>query len=100
MSVMKWIEDEVAQAITRGSTELTWETPSGFIVTQRIMKKKTETMQLQLLGLCKLTVATDDTDKVDSTDISAALHNTESCIKAIGALNLATLRCNKLASRL
>jgi DNA-directed RNA polymerase len=72
MSVMKWIEDEVAKAITRGVTDLQWITPSGFNVTQRIMKKKTETMQLQLLGLCKLTVATDDTNVVDRTRHKAA----------------------------
>ena len=41
MSVMKWIEDEVAKAIKRGSVELEWVTPSGFVVNQRIMKKKT-----------------------------------------------------------
>ena len=72
MSVMKWIEDEVSQAINRGTTELEWVTPSGFIVNQRIMKKKTETMQLQLLGKCKLTVATDDTNEVDKTRHKAA----------------------------
>ena len=36
------------------------------------MKKKVETMQLQLLGLCKLRVATDDTDEVDKTRHKAA----------------------------
>ena len=72
MAVMKWIEDEVSQAINRGTTELEWTTPSGFIVNQRIMKKKTETMQLQLLGKCKLTVATDDTNEVDKIRHKAA----------------------------
>ena len=72
MSVMKWIEDEVSKALKRGAKELEWITPSGFIVTQRIMKKKTETMQLQLLGLCKLTVATDDTKEVDLSRHKAA----------------------------
>merc|ERR1712167_33516 len=42
MSVMKWIETEVAGAIKRGATELRWVTPSGFIVNQRIMKKQVE----------------------------------------------------------
>ena len=40
MAVMKWIETEVAKAIKRGATHLEWETPSGFVVNQRIMKKK------------------------------------------------------------
>ena len=35
---------------------------------------------------------------VDRLVISVALHRTESCIKAIGALNLVALKCNKLAS--
>ena len=65
MSVMKWIETEVAGAIKRGATELRWVTPSGFIVNQRIMKKQVEVYNLQLLGRCQISVATDDTDEVD-----------------------------------
>ena len=65
MSVMKWIETEVAGAIKRGATELRWITPSGFIVNQRIMKKQVEVYNLQLLGRCQISVATDDTDEVD-----------------------------------
>ena len=40
MKVMKWIEKEVAAAIDRGADEIQWVTPSGFVVTQRLMKKK------------------------------------------------------------
>ena len=40
MSVMKWIEDEVSKAIKRGAMELEWTTPSGFVVSQRLMKRK------------------------------------------------------------
>ncbi len=65
MSVMKWIEDEVSKAIKRGATELEWITPSGFVVKQRIMKKEVVRLKLQLLGECKLSVATKDGDKVD-----------------------------------
>jgi DNA-directed RNA polymerase len=65
MAVMSWIESEVARAIDRGETELTWTTPSGFVVTQKLMKKQTVQVELQLLGRCKLTVATNDSDKVD-----------------------------------
>ena len=72
MSVMKWIENEVSKAITRGDKELEWTTPSGFVVSQRMMKKKTQRIVLQLLGKCKLTVATGDEDKVDRTRHKAA----------------------------
>ncbi len=72
MSVMKWIEDEVSKAVTRGVKELVWITPSGFTVTQRIMKKHVQHIQLQLLGRCKMHVATDDTDKVDRARHKAA----------------------------
>ena len=72
MSVMKWIEDEVAKAITRGDTQLRWTTPSGFVVHQKIMKKKVEVLNLQLLGRCEIRVATDDTDKVDRARHKAA----------------------------
>ena len=72
MDVMKWIEDEVAKAIKRGSTELEWVTPSGFVVNQRIMKKKVETIELKLLGRCQLRVATDNTNEVDRNRHKAA----------------------------
>ena len=65
MAVMSWIESEVAKAIDMGKTELTWSTPSGFVVTQKLMKKETIRIELQLMGDCKLTVATQDSDKVD-----------------------------------
>ena len=65
MAVMSWIESEVAKAIDRGEKKLAWTTPSGFVVTQKLMKKKTEQVELQLMGRCKLTVAVDDDDKVD-----------------------------------
>ena len=65
MAVMSWIESEVANAIDRGKTKLTWTTPSGFVVNQKLMKKETVRIELQLMGDCKLTVATQDSDKVD-----------------------------------
>ena len=65
MAVMSWIEDEVAKAIDLGKTELTWSTPSGFVVNQKLMKKELIKIDLQLLGRCQLTVATQDSDKVD-----------------------------------
>mgnify|MGYP003135293550 FL=1 len=72
MSVMKWIEDEVSKAIKRGTTKLEWTTPSGFVVSQRLMKKKTQRIELQLLGSCKLTVATEDGNIVDRNRHKAA----------------------------
>jgi DNA-directed RNA polymerase len=65
MAVMSWIESEVANAIDRGKTKLTWTTPSGFVVNQKLMKKETVRIELQLMGDCRLTVATQDSDKVD-----------------------------------
>ena len=65
MAVMSWIESEVANAIDRGLDELTWVTPSGFSVTQRLMKPEVQTVDLQLLGRCQIKVSTGDSDKVD-----------------------------------
>jgi DNA-directed RNA polymerase len=65
MAVMKWIETEVAAAIKRGAEHLEWVTPSGFVVHQKLNKKLTVRLQLQLLGVCQVTVATDETDEVD-----------------------------------
>ena len=65
MAVMAWIESEVSSAIDRGLTEITWTTPSGFSVTQRLMKPDVKHVELQLLGRCKVKVSTGDTDEVD-----------------------------------
>jgi|TARA_B100001540_G_scaffold227087_1_gene201257 DNA-directed RNA polymerase len=67
MQVMRWIESEVAAAIDRGATELQWVTPSGFVVTQKLMKKKVQEIELQLLGRCHIRIATEDDDKVDKS---------------------------------
>jgi DNA-directed RNA polymerase len=72
MAVMDWIEKEVGALIKRGVTEIEWVTPSGFVVHQRLMKKQMEILNLQLLGRCKLSVATDDTNEVDINRHKAA----------------------------
>jgi len=94
MSVMKWIEDEVAKAIKRGVKELEWVTPSGFVVNQKIMKKKVETFDLQLLGRCQLKVATEHKDEVDKARHKAAtapnlIHSLDASL-----LHLGTIRFN------
>ena len=65
MAVMTWIEKEVAEAIKGGATELTWTTPSGFVVTQRLMKPEVQNIELQLLGRCRIWLAVGDSDTVD-----------------------------------
>ena len=66
MAVMDWIEKEVREAFRRGTTELVWTTPSGFTVTQRLMKKNIEQLQLKLLGKVKrVYVANGETDEID-----------------------------------
>ena len=93
MAVMKWIEDEVNKAIKRGehawipcptkedlnrkvwgpvNTLLEWVTPSGFVVNQRIMKKEVARLELQLLGRCRISVATQDMNVVDVARHKAA----------------------------
>ena len=72
MSVMQWIETEVSKSIKNGADSIQWTTPSGFVVKQRIMKKKVERLDLQLLGRCQLSVATEDSDCVDLSRHKAA----------------------------
>ena len=72
MSVMKWIETEVAAKLKRGAKFVEWCTPSGFVVRQRIFKKRVERLDLQLLGRCQLSVATEDSDEVDMSRHKAA----------------------------
>ena len=57
MKVMRWIETEVANAIKRGTDQLTWVTPSGFRVTQRLMKMNIKVLDLKLLGRVQIRVA-------------------------------------------
>ena len=56
MKVMRWIEAEVSKAIKRGAQELIWVTPSGFRVTQRLMKMTHKIVELKLLGRCRVKV--------------------------------------------
>ena len=73
LQVMKWIESEVGKVLKRGLAKLTWTTPSGFSVTQKIQKATTTRLELQLLGVVKkITVATGDSDKVNIAKHKAA----------------------------
>lgn len=72
MAVMKWTNDQVKEALKQGKTELEWVTPSGFVVRQRLMKIKSVTVELQLLGRCKLKVADGETNEVDKNRHKAA----------------------------
>ena len=90
MSVMKWIEDEVSKAIKRGAQELKWVTPSGFVVSQKIMKKDWVTLELKLLGRCRLRVATEDSKEVDKSRHKAAtapnlIHSLDASLLCIAA---------------
>ncbi len=94
MSVMKWIEDEVSRIMKSGTTQLEWITPSGFVVRQRIMKRHVQRFDLQLLGRCQLSVATEDENEVDVARHKAAtapnlIHSLDASL-----LHLGTIRFN------
>ena len=72
MAVMKWIEDEITNALKIGLTEFDWVTPSGFCVKQKLMKHKVERIDLQLLGRCQMSIANGETDQVDKSRHKAA----------------------------
>ncbi len=91
MQVMKWIEKEVAAAIDRGADEIQWKTPSGFVVTQRLMKKKTQLIKLELLGRCRVKVAVDEGDEVDKSHHKNAtapnlIHSQDASLLCLSAL--------------
>ena len=94
MAVMKWIEKEVSAAIKRGATELTWVTPSGFVVTQRLMKKVVKRIELELLGTVNLRVAVGDSNKVD-----AAHHKNATAPNLIHSLDASLLHLTALRFR-
>ena len=56
MKVMRWIEKEVSNAIKEGAEEITWVTPSGFRVNQRLMKYDHKNVELHLMGRCRIKV--------------------------------------------
>ena len=92
MAVMKWIEEEVSKAIKRGAEKLEWVTPSGFIVTQKIMKKEIKKIKLQLLGECSIQVATADSNQVDKNRHKAAtapnlIHSLDASLLCLSALD-------------
>jgi DNA-directed RNA polymerase len=91
MSVMSWIESEVSNAIDRGLTEISWTTPSGFSVTQRLMKPDIKDIELQLLGRCKVRVSTGESDKVDK-----AHHKNATAPNLIHSLDAALLHLSAL----
>lgn len=92
MAVMAWIEAEVGRAMKAGKTELQWVTPSGFVVTQKIMKKEFEVCSLQLLGRTRMKVAVDDSPEVDvNKNKSATAPNLIHSLDA-SLLHLAVLR--------
>jgi len=91
--VMAWIEEVVAEALSKGKTELEWTTPSGFIVSQKIMKPEVIRMDLQLLGkVKKVTVATGDSTEVHVSKHKAAtspnlIHSLDASLLHLAALN-------------
>ena len=76
MAVMKWIEKEVGSIVKAGlktgGLVLEWETPSGFIVHQRLQKRNVQTLQLQLLGRCTVNITTEDENQVSLVRHKAA----------------------------
>ena len=91
MDVMKWIEEEVSKAIKRGAQDLEWVTPSGFVVYQRIMKKKVKAFDLQLLGRCQLDIAVEEKKEVDILRHKAAtapnlIHSLDASLLHLGVI--------------
>lgn len=92
MRVMEWIELEVTNALKRGLKQLKWVTPTGFVVTQKLMKKKVKRIELRLLGTCEINVAIGDTNEVDIAHHKSAtspnlIHSLDASIVCIAALN-------------
>jgi DNA-directed RNA polymerase len=92
MAVMVWIEKEVSKKFKDNpNLTLSWSTPSGFIVKQKIQKKTTEVLNLQLLGRCEIRVASDDPDQADKSRHKAAtapnlIHSLDATLLHLSAL--------------
>ena len=91
MRVMKWIETEVSKVLADGKEYLEWETPSNFIVRQKLNKKEVVRIQLQLLGTVNLRVPVADGKKVDKAHHKNAtapnlIHSLDASLLHISAL--------------
>ena len=60
LEVMKWIKEEMGNAIARGCGVIQWQTPSGFIVYQKD-NYKIERLELKLLGTTKFSIIAGET---------------------------------------
>ena len=72
MSVMRWINAEVAAALADGATEFRWVTPSGFPVTQYLQKWETKQIKMTLMGSCNIRCPLGPSDKTDRLRHKAA----------------------------
>jgi DNA-directed RNA polymerase len=72
MAVMRWINQEISNLLKEGVEEISWTTPSGFVVRQRLMKPKLVVVKLKLMGTCKLVVGDGHTDEIDVNRHKAA----------------------------
>ena len=92
IKVMDWIEEAVGDALAAGKTELVWTTPSGFVVSQKIMKPEITRMELQLLGkVKKVSVSTGDSDVVNIAKHKSAtspnlIHSLDASLLCLTAL--------------
>ena len=66
MKVMDWIEEQVSVALADGRNELTWTTPSGF-ASPEADEKDIQVVELQLMGRCKISIASDSQEVDHST---------------------------------
>ena len=92
MAVMKWIEDQVKEALKNNQTEFEWETPSGFVVRQKLYKAEMERITLQVLGRCNMRVAVGDSNTVDKARHKAAtapnlIHSLDASLLCLSALD-------------
>ena len=92
MRVMKWIEREIGRAVKRGLTEFTWITPSGFVVTQKLMKADCVQVQLQLLGQVKRTTIAIG----DSKEVNLAKHKAATAPNLIHSLDASLLHLSAI----
>jgi DNA-directed RNA polymerase len=72
LAVMKWLNDEVKVKMQAGQDILTWVTPTGFTVRQKLNKKNVISFDLKLLGRFQMKIATSENDEVDKRRHMAA----------------------------
>lgn len=87
LAVMDWINSEVRAYFKAGHDSITWTTPSGFVVNQKLMKPNIKKVRLRLLG----TATSINIDSGDGKEVDKNHHANATAPNLIHSLDASLL---------